>query len=145
MEESCVLSPDPVAERHYFHNIGAKRSEETAKNVERRTENDNSQQQQKRENYIELAKTFDTDINTSHHRNQCNCCNEYNQKHHREAVRRYPKQIVKSGGYLLYPQTEGGRESEDTCEYGEGINDMSGPTPYPIAEYGIKRRTDQKW
>ena len=64
MKEAGVLPSNPVAEWHNLNNIANKPIEHTAENVECWTENDNSHQQQKREDYVELAETLYPDVNT---------------------------------------------------------------------------------
>ncbi len=102
--------PIQVAEWPYLGEIGAKASEDTAENIERWTENDNSQKQQKREDHVELAETLDTDINTGQHRCHGNGGNHNNQYHHRGVVCRNIKQIVEARCDLLHPQSERGGE-----------------------------------
>ena len=98
VQEIRVLAPYPVAERHNFDEIAAERSEHTAENVERRPERDNRQQQQQRENDVELAKALDPDINTRQHRYQGDGRNHHNQHHHSGVIRGNIEHIVQTGG-----------------------------------------------
>ena len=138
MEEAGICASYPVAERHNPHDIVSKPGEHSADNVEGRSEYDNCQQQQKGDNYVELAQTLDAYVNTGQHGCHRYACYHYNQQHHGGAIRWNPEQIVEPRGNLLYPQAERGCESKHPCEYGECINDMSGPTPDAVTEYGIK-------
>ena len=78
MQESDVCPPDPVTEWYNLREIATKPSQHTAENIARRAEDDNSQEQQKRKNYVELAKTLDTHINTGQHRCQRDARNDDN-------------------------------------------------------------------
>ena len=55
VQEAGVRASYPITERPYLGEIDAKAGEHTAENVECWTEYDNRQQQQKGDNYIELA------------------------------------------------------------------------------------------